>query len=720
MTVIKNSMFPFRSSFQHISNMKDRFDQLQGQLATGQKAATLAEMGSSRFFDLTMRARLSKIAGYQDIITSVNLRLDVLDKTMTRLDALEADQRTLATPGSYGSSNINLTTTPDLSLARLDEVLDLLNATVDGRYLFGGGTTDRQPVEETSVVLDGYLGRDGFRTVVGERKLADAGPDGLGRLDITSASDTVTLAEDGTHPFGFKLSTLSTSSSNIALTQPAGAPPSQSVQFTGLPVAGEKVTIGLTLPDGSQEVVELVAATGSGDKGTFQIGAATAGSTIATQPSVATAAGTLTINGQNFAVANGDDASVVAGLINANGLVGVTATVGTGADAGKLILIGNTSTTDVDVTATVAGLGVAVANYQAKTASEVTADNFANALQTSLGDLGKTKLAAASTFAAADNFFNEQGVPVLRVDGPPFDTATAMVAATPADTVSWYGGETQGIRASDLGRLYLSTTGATTTLTEAAPLAPGYGFRIASVAEGLTNATATLAASSPESLSVAFTGLPNAGETLTVRLTLPQGGSKDVTLRAVAGAPGPGEFTIGADANATSANFGAALNTSLGLAAQEAAGTARGTVTARVEDHTTVKYGVQANENGIVNLVRSLAAMAVETYPQADPSTPGRFDGMAERQQRRLSEAHNNEAGSIEVITVELSLASIRTGNIKERLTTIDAQLNIMLEEIEGVSKEEVAMEILALQTRLEASYQTTALLGKMSLVNYL
>ena len=69
---------------------------------------------------------------------------------------------------------------------------------------------------------------------------------------------------------------------------------------------------------------------------------------------------------------------------------------------------------------------------------------------------------------------------------------------------------------------------------------------------------------------------------------------------------------------------------------------------------------------------------------------------------------------------MELSLASIRTGNIKERLTTIDAQLNIMLEEIEGVSKEEVAMEILALQTRLEASYQTTALLGKMSLVNYL
>ena len=720
MTVIKNSMFPFRSSFQHISNMKDRFDKLQGQLATGQKAATLGEMGSSRFFDLSMRARLSKISGYQDTITSVNLRLAIMDTTMSRLDTLEADQRTLATPGGYGSGNVNLTTTPDLSLARLDEVLDLLNASVDGRYLFGGSTTDRKPVEDTASILDGALGRDGFRTVAGERKLADAGPDGLGRLDITTVTDTVTLAEDGTHPFGFKLSTLSTTSVNVALTQPAGTPPSLSAQFTGLPVAGEKVTIGLTLPDGTQEVVNLVAGTGTSGVGAFQIGAASAGSTTATQPSVATAAGTLTINGQNFAIANGDDASVIAGLINGNALAGVTATVGTGADAGKLILTGNTSATDVDVTATVAGLGIAAANYQAKTATEATAANFATALQASLGEMGKTALAAASTFAAADNFFNGQGEPVLRVDGPPFDTATALVAATTANTMLWYGGETQGIRADDLGRLALSTTAGTTTLAEVAPVAPGYGFRIDSVTEALTNATATLAGTNPESLAVTFTGLPAAGETINIGLSLPDGSTKDMTLRAVTGAAGPGEFSIGVDANATSANFGAALDTSLGLAAKKAAGNARSTLTAKVEDNTTVKYGVQANENGFIGLIRSLAAMAVETYPEGDPTASGRFDGMAVRQQARLSEAHNNEVGSIEVVTIELNLAKTRMGNISERLTTSDAQLNTMIEEIEGVSKEQVAMEILALRTRLEASYQATSLVAQLSLVNYM
>jgi flagellar hook-associated protein 3 FlgL len=43
-----------------------------------------------------------------------------------------------------------------------------------------------------------------------------------------------------------------------------------------------------------------------------------------------------------------------------------------------------------------------------------------------------------------------------------------------------------------------------------------------------------------------------------------------------------------------------------------------------------------------------------------------------------------------------------------------------MLEQIEGVPTEEVGARILALQTRLQASLQTTSLLFKTSLVNYI
>jgi len=43
-----------------------------------------------------------------------------------------------------------------------------------------------------------------------------------------------------------------------------------------------------------------------------------------------------------------------------------------------------------------------------------------------------------------------------------------------------------------------------------------------------------------------------------------------------------------------------------------------------------------------------------------------------------------------------------------------------MLAQIEGVSNEDVASKIMALQTSLQASLQTTSLLFKTSLVNYI
>jgi flagellin-like hook-associated protein FlgL len=77
-------------------------------------------------------------------------------------------------------------------------------------------------------------------------------------------------------------------------------------------------------------------------------------------------------------------------------------------------------------------------------------------------------------------------------------------------------------------------------------------------------------------------------------------------------------------------------------------------------------------------------------------------------------------AKSIEVIAVELGLAKSTAGAVDERHTDHKAQLGNMLQDIEEAPTEEVAMEILALKTRLEASYQTTALLSQLSLVNYL
>jgi flagellar hook-associated protein 3 FlgL len=71
-----------------------------------------------------------------------------------------------------------------------------------------------------------------------------------------------------------------------------------------------------------------------------------------------------------------------------------------------------------------------------------TAANLQAALAAGVGQLARTALAAASAVAAANDFFTSNGNPPMRVAGPPFASATALVAGTAADTVAWYTGET--------------------------------------------------------------------------------------------------------------------------------------------------------------------------------------------------------------------------------------------------------------------------------------
>src|ERR1043166_672062 len=72
-----------------------------------------------------------------------------------------------------------------------------------------------------------------------------------------------------------------------------------------------------------------------------------------------------------------------------------------------------------------------------------TATNLQAALTNAVTQLTHTALPGASAIAAANDFFNtDASNPPQRVAGPPFDTATAFVAGTPANTVNWYTGET--------------------------------------------------------------------------------------------------------------------------------------------------------------------------------------------------------------------------------------------------------------------------------------
>jgi flagellar hook-associated protein 3 FlgL len=79
-------------------------------------------------------------------------------------------------------------------------------------------------------------------------------------------------------------------------------------------------------------------------------------------------------------------------------------------------------------------------------------------------------------------------------------------------------------------------------------------------------------------------------------------------------------------------------------------------------------------------------------------------------------------AGTQTITDIETQLASAQTSMnaAKSRHQQTTATLSDFLQKLDGVSNESVGAQILALQTRMQASMQTTALLFKTSLVNYL
>jgi hypothetical protein len=145
---------------------------------------------------------------------------------------------------------------------------------------------------------------------------------------------------------------------------------------------------------------------------------------------------------------------------------------------------------------------------------------------------------------------------------------------------------------------------------------------------------------------------------------------------------------------------------------------ARGTATARVDSSISVSYGLRANEQGIRWIVQNMATLAAVTFPPTDPNSTARAAALNQRVGVNL----DVPAGTQKVEDIESEIAGAQTTlkTASDRHQQTKSALSDLLDQIEGVPDEQVASEILALQTRLQASLQTTSLLYKTSLVNYI
>jgi hypothetical protein len=261
---------------------------------------------------------------------------------------------------------------------------------------------------------------------------------------------------------------------------------------------------------------------------------------------------------------------------------------------------------------------------------------------------------------------------------------------------------------------------------------------------------------------------PADGDKFRFKFTLPDGTSETIELTASSATPTPaGSFAIGTDSTATAANLNWALNTAVGTLANTAlvaasavaasndffsssppervdtssnppvalrnatatdtvswytgeSGTdpARGTAVIGIDQAITVQYGARANEQAFVNALKNVAIYAAVTTNASNPNANGQLTALNSRIVDNLAVHPGTQ--SIQDIQADFAGAQTAIKTAKDRQTQTGAVAQSMLDSIEGINDNEIATKILALQTALQASYQTTASLYQMSLVKFL
>jgi flagellar hook-associated protein 3 FlgL len=432
---------------------------------------------------------------------------------------------------------------------------------------------------------------------------------------------------------------------------------------------------------------------------------------------------------------------------------------------GTISIVGTTISLAQTVLSQVAKSGSVLKGAVATAPFDPDSSGVTSVQRTAQGELN-TVLAELNTQGTNGYLFSGTGL-----NQPAVDSATSILNGngSQAGLIQVIAERRQADVGAGLGRLVISAPSPTSVAVSEDVAGSPFGFKLASVSSTLTGATVTGPAGAPSSISVDLgAGNPNPGDSLAYKFTLPDGSNETLTLQATASAtPGPGQFTIGATSVATAANLNAAVTTAVGQLAQTAlpaasamasgndffgnppqrvvgppfatataqvAGTAantvfwytgqngpqppRSTAIARIDPTITVSYGLRANEQAIRAIVQNAAVVAATSYSAGNPNAPASYAALNQRANIALAVPPGVQ--SIQNIQEDLASAQSAMSDATGRHRQTSLTLTNMLQQIEGVSNEQVAAQILSLQTTLSASLSTTARLAQTSLLNFL
>ena len=476
-----------------IIGLRDQLNGLTEQLASGKISTTYAGQGADRGFALSLRAQVSSINAFANTATNVNTRISVLNLALQGMSNTGTSVKSAASASTIVLNENGQTSGQITAQAAFANAVSLLNSQSGDRYLFSGRTTDTPATVPADVMLGGTGTQAGLRQLINERRQADQGVANLAHLTVSSPPVTTTvtsLSEDGSS-FGLKLGAITSSLTGATVTQPTGAPPAATIDLGAVnPNDGDKIAFNFNLPDGTSETISLTATTKSPPPaGSFLIGVDTVATTANLQATLTTSIKTLgdtalvaasaiaasdnffnssaTITGS---VAN-NQATVPAPNNGATLLSGAAGTdsLATGFAAGDSITVNGKPITFVASGAT--GNQLNVTDSIQALLSKIDSISGATTPSTINGgaitlhgaDAANLSISSSNTaaFAALGFSASASATPApLRVNGPPFATASNLIGGTPSNTVSWYTGEvgTDPARGTAVARVDQSVT----------------------------------------------------------------------------------------------------------------------------------------------------------------------------------------------------------------------------------------------------------------------
>ena len=468
---------------QSVRNINNQLTDLSTSLSTGVKSQTYAGMGVNEGFAIAARSQLANISAFGDTMTNVNTIINAANTALQSLSTITGQVQSSAAASSKNLTSAGQTIGQQNALSQLSAIVGILNTQVGDRYIFSGTAINTPAVASPDDILNGAGTKAGLKQVIAERKQADLGTNGLGRLVVTGPNNAVApittatqiqVAEDvAGSPFGLKLNAVSSTLTNAVVTGPAGSPPSVSVDLTaGNPNSGDQISFAFKLPDGTTESVQLTASSATPlPTGSFAIGTTPAATTANLNAALNTAIGTLANTslvaasavaaGDNFFNTDGtatgsvqaNQVAVPPGFISGtttlSGLPAGSDTLTQGFAANDTITVngqtitfkasGATGNNQINVTDSVQTLlskidaitGTSTPSTVSGGVITLHTDNAATLSVTSSNAAAFGALGFAGTVAAA--------TPPLRVSGAPLGSATSLVNGS-SNTVSWYTG----------------------------------------------------------------------------------------------------------------------------------------------------------------------------------------------------------------------------------------------------------------------------------------